>query len=117
MTVNLATADKYFQTRINSQAWDNASQSDKEKALTTSARMLESYRCKVDTTRFYYAIYEQAIWLLSGDSRAELQQAGVQSMGFGDLSESYQLQGRDPSIAPQAWTFLRGPSLKAGGLI
>lgn len=113
---DLAGANSYFQTRLNSQAWENASTTDREKALATAERQLESYKDRVDTARFYYAVYEQALWLLQGDQRGELQQAGVQSMSLGKLSETYKLNGRDPAIAPQAWAYLRGPSLKVGGL-
>lgn len=109
-------ADQYFQTRLNSQAWETASQGDREKALETAERTLNIYRDRVDSTRFSYAVYEQALWLLQGDQRGELQQAGVQSMSIGKLSEAYALGGRDPSIAPQAWSYLQGPARKAGGL-
>ncbi|WP_129588700.1 hypothetical protein [Moorella stamsii] len=60
-------------------------------------------------------MYEQAIWLLEGDERAKLQQAGVAHANIGSLTEIYKPR-HDPAIAPQAWYFLRGPSLKAGGL-
>ena len=109
-------ADTYFSARLHAEAWDNASESDKTKALTQAERQLEPYKGRVDTTRFYYAVYEQALWLLQGDQRGELQQAGVQSMSISKLSESYSLGGRDPAIAPQAWVYLRGPTLKGGGL-
>jgi hypothetical protein len=117
ITLGLTEANAYFASRINSDTWDAATDANKTKAMTTSERQLEPYRYRVDTTRFYYAIYEQALWLLTGDSRAVLQQAGVQSMSIGKLSETYKsTSGRDPAIAPQAWVFLRGPTLKAGGL-
>lgn len=112
---DLAGANLYFSQRLNSQAWDSASQIDREKALATAERQLEPYRDRVDATRFSYAMYEQAIWLLTGDKRAELQQAGVIHANIGSLTEIYKPR-HDPAIAPQAWYFLRGPVLKAGNL-
>lgn len=109
-------ANQYFAGRLNSSAWDSASQSDKEKAITTATRQLEAYRGRADSTQFSYAVFEQAIWLLTGDQRGDIQQAGVQSMSLGSMSESYDLQGRDPTVSPQAWVFLRGPKIKVGGL-
>ena len=115
--MGITEANTYFAARINGDAWDSATDTNKNKALATAERQLDLHRDRVETTRFYYAIYEQALWLLSGDSRAALQQAGVQSMSLGKLSESYRLPaGRDPTIAPQAWTYLRGPALKGGGI-
>jgi hypothetical protein len=114
--MGLEQASAYFAARINSDIWDAASEANKTKALATAEIQLELYRDRVDTTRFYYAIHEQAIWLLQGDARAGLQQAGVKSMSLSKMSEDYNLHGRDPAIAPQAWAFLRGPTLKAGGL-
>jgi hypothetical protein len=113
--MDLTGAKQYFSNRLNSQAWDNASEEDKQKAISTANMQLDSFRFKVDNTRFNYAIYEQAIWLLQGDKRAELQQSGVTSMTMSKLSESYSAR-QDPFIAPQAWYYLRGPSIKSGGI-
>jgi elongation factor P hydroxylase len=112
---DLAGPTAYFATRLGSQAWDAASDTDKAKALVTAERQLQAYEDRTDRATFTNAVYEQALWLLSGDNRAELQQAGVVSATLGSLSETYQLR-RDPTVAPQAWAFLRGRSLKAGGL-
>ena len=114
MTVN--DADQYFANRLNSSPWDNVSDPDKTKALNMAQNDLALYENQVDYTRYNNAICEQAIWLLQGDSRAELQQNGVKSMSLGKMSEQYQLNGRDPMIAPKAWQYIKGPSIKAGGL-
>lgn len=109
-------ADQYFSSRIHSEAWDSASEADKARALAQAVRQLEPHKDRVDTTRFSYAVFEQALWLLQGDERSELQQAGVVSMSIGSLSETYGNKGRDPIMAPQAWAYIRGPVVKTGGL-
>jgi hypothetical protein len=113
--VDLTAANEYFSTRLNSAVWDAASDTDKTKALTTAENQLADYEDMVESTRFNKAVCEQAIWLLAGDKRAELQKSGVASSSIGSLSETYNLR-HDPTIASQAWAFLRGPGLKAGGL-
>lgn len=112
----IAEANSYFANRLNADAWHNASDPDKNSALTMAERQLEPYRGRVDGTRFAYAVFEQALWVLQGDQRAELQQAGVVSTSLGSMSENYRLGYRDPTIAPQAWAYLRGPKVKAGAL-
>lgn len=110
------SADDYFSTRLHAEAWDSADEPTRAKALAQAERQLEPHRDRADTTRFSYAVYEQALFLLQGDERSELQQAGVVSMSVGKLSETYKDTGRDPAIAPQAWAYLRGSSVKGGGL-
>lgn len=116
MAIGLSQAEKYFSIRVKADAWVDAGDIDKQKALATAERQLSPYRNRVDGTRFSYAVFEQALWLLQGDERSELQQAGVVSMTIGSLSETYGNTGRDPTIAPQAWAFIRGPTVKTGGL-
>jgi len=36
--MDIATADAYFETRLHSEAWEQASTSDKAKALATAER-------------------------------------------------------------------------------
>ena len=114
--MGLTRANAYFASRLNSETWDSATDANKVKALNTAELQMDFYKTRIDSTSFCYAVYEQAIWLLAGDSRAELQQAGVQSMSLGSLSETYRETNRDLSIAPKAWMFLRGPFVKTGGL-
>lgn len=114
----LAGANTYFVQRLNTEAWDTANETTKTKALAQAERQLESYRARVSGSgsRFLYAVYEQALWLLRGDERADLQQAGVQGFSVGGVSEQFNTKGRDPNIAPHAWAYLRGSGVKAGHL-
>lgn len=117
MAFTIAQATEYFTERMHTDAWDAANDSNKTKALVQAQRQLESYRCRVNSSAGYsYAVYEQALWLLQGDKRAELQQAGVQGFSVGSMSERFNTKGRDPNIAPQAWAMLRGTGVKAGHL-
>lgn len=103
------TLDQYFQERVNSQAWENATPEDRAKAEKQARRELEPYQTKSDPVRFFYAVAEQALWLLEGGSRGKLQQEGVESFGVGGMSESFNLKGRPPYIAPMAWSYLQPP--------
>ncbi|MTV47757.1 hypothetical protein GJ688_02010 [Heliobacillus mobilis] len=114
--MDLKPADYYFASRLHTDAWDNASYMDKEKALRMAYQDLEPYRPRLDNQRFFCAVCEQALWYLQGDQRAELQQAGVGSFNLGSLSETFQLAGRPADIAPKAWALLRGPVVKGGSL-
>lgn len=115
--VTVAGANTYFAGRLNTSAWDNASDIDRQKALSQAERQLEPYRGRTDGIRFSYAVYEQALWLLQNDQRAELQQAGVKGLSLGSMSEQFDTAGRDPTIAPQAWAYLRGSRVKAGQVL
>lgn len=108
--------NQYFQERIGSQAWDNAQPEDRIKAEKQANRELEPYREKVDPVRFFYAVCEQAIWLLEGGTRAKLQQDGVKSAGMGRASETFDLKGRPSHIAPFAWSYLQPPK-RAGRIV
>jgi hypothetical protein len=112
----VAQANAYFSERLNTEVWDAADDPTKTKALAQAERQLEPYRNRVDGTRFLYAVYEQALWFLQGDKRAELQQAGVQGFSIGSASEQFDTKGRDPNIAPQAWVYLRDGGVKVGQL-
>lgn len=114
--VTVAQANTYFNQRLHTEVWDAADDSTKTKVLAQAERQLESYRARVDGTRFIYAVCEQALWLLQGDKRAELQQAGVQGFSVGSMSEQFDMRGRPADIAPQAWAYLRGTGVKAGRL-
>ena len=112
--MNIHLANEYFSESLNADAWDNASDISKPKALAQAQKQLEPYRNRVSNTRFFYAVCEQALWLLQGDKRAELQQAGVQGFSVGNMAEQFDIKGRPPHIAPQAWAYLRGSGVKAG---
>ena len=111
----IAQANEYFVRRLNTDAWDAADEATKTKALAQAERQLDPYRSRISSsTRFFYAVCEQALWLLQGDTRAELQQAGVHGFSVGNMSEQFNTKGRPSSIAPQAWAYLRGSGVKAG---
>jgi hypothetical protein len=109
-------ASEYFNGCLHTESWDTADDSTKTKALAQAQRQLEPYRNQVNSTRLLYAVCEQALWLLLGDKRGELQQAGVQGFSVGNMSEQFNTKGRDPAIAPQAWAYLRGSGVKVGQL-
>lgn len=116
MAISLQEANAYFDKRLNTEAWENADDSTKTKALAQAEKQLEPYRGRVDVNRFLYAVCEQALWLLQGDRRAELQQAGVQGFSAGSMSEQFNTKGRPADIAPGGWSYLRGTGIKAGHL-
>lgn len=114
MATTLQQANTYFNQRLNTEAWDAASDTDRTKALAQAERTLEPYHARANNTRFLYAVCEQALWLLQGDKRGELQQAGVQGFSVGSMSEQFDMKGRPADIAPGAWAFLRGSGVKVG---
>jgi hypothetical protein len=100
---------QYFSQRLYTEAWDNAPDVDRKKAEAQAQRELEPYRGKTNPVRFSYAVAEQALWLLEGNTRSKLQQAGVKNASISGVSESFNLRGRPPNIAPQAWAYLKAP--------
>ena len=110
----LQKAEEYFASRLEVDAWDSAGDSSKHKALAQAEKQLESYRSRVSNTQFFYAVCEQALWLLQGDKRTELQQAGVQGFSVGNMSEQFDTKGRRLHIAPGAWIYLQGSGVKVG---
>jgi hypothetical protein len=113
MTI-LQKAAEYFASRLEADIWDSAGDSSKSKALAQAERQLEPYRNRANSTQFFYAVFEQALWLLQGDKRAELQQAGVMGFSVGNISEQFDTKGRRSHIAPGAWIYLQGSGVKAG---
>lgn len=119
---DLEKANKYFESRLNTDAWDSVEDDTiRRKALSTARRQLEPYRQGVSVSRFAYAVYEQALWLLQGDTRSELRKAGVQSYSIGDISETFSTNN-SPSqtpanISPDAWAFLKVYGIKTGRLV
>ena len=107
-------ADEYFACRPKAEVWANAGDMERLQALTQADKQLTLYRSKVDRTTFSYAVCEQALWLLQGDKRGELQRAGVTGFRIGDISEQFNAAVRPLHIAPQAWAFIRGSGVKGG---
>lgn len=113
---DVGAADQYFQTVVDAQAWTSATEAQKAAALATAGRDLAAYEERADPSRFAYAVYEQALWLLQADVRAKLQQAGVSQASFGSSQEVFRRGDREPFIAPKAWFYLRG-QIKTGALV
>jgi len=107
--ISLSEANDYFSKRLNVDAWVEASDSDKEKALTMATKAIDRQPLKgqkSDTSQALAfprypdieipeavkeACCEEALALLDrGNSqRRKLQQEGVQSFSLGNMSETY----------------------------
>ena len=107
--VNLTEANEYFSNRLHADAWAEASDADKDKALAMAAKAIDRQPLsgrKTDTTQTLAfprypdtevpvavkdACCEVALALLErGNSqRRKLQQEGVQSLSLGNMSETY----------------------------
>jgi hypothetical protein len=102
--ITLTEAETYFSSRLHSEKWHEASELDKERALATATRRINSMRFigkKLDPTQenawprnvydgipplIKYATCEEALSLLEADSEA---QRGVVSVRIGDAGETY----------------------------
>ena len=115
--MDTTAANSYFATRYGSAIWDAATDSDKSKALDTADRQLKPYYYKLTAENYAYALYEQALWLMSGDARSKLQQAGVTHASVGNAAEDFQLKGRPAHVSPQAWVYCAVSSGKSGRLL
>lgn len=123
--MDLTAANQYFNTRLNADAWDGATDTNKTKALATAERHLQQYKDRVDAARFSYAIYEQALFLLQmTDFDRERQRTQVLGIVGGSVGRVSEYSSADivrqrmsgVTICPEALSYLRGPGIKAGGL-
>ena len=113
--MDIATADAYFETRLHSEAWEQASTSDKAKALATAEREIGTLQLHELTPGAVRneAICEQAVWLLAAtDYQRKLESdlaRGLVSRSVGSASEQYtpRAAGRIP-LAPLALALLDG---------
>jgi hypothetical protein len=107
--IDVDEAQAYFDNRLYSDAWTNASQEDKSKALITASSRIDNvpvmgikkiYSQPLEFPRYFEtdvsqnvknAVCEEALALLKGVSkRIELQRQGVKSFSFnGGMSENY----------------------------
>jgi len=107
--VNLTEANEYFSDRLHADAWAEAADADKEKALAMATKAIDRQPLKgrktdpsqplafpryPDTeipTTVKEACCEEALALLErGNSqRRKFQQEGVQSFALGNMSETY----------------------------
>lgn len=64
--MDLAMANSYFLTRLHTEAWDQATPADREKALATAEKQVRTLRLREDVpaSAVNEAICEQALWLL-----------------------------------------------------
>jgi GH15 family glucan-1,4-alpha-glucosidase len=109
--MDLQKANEYFAGRLDTTAWNDQNDDTRHKALAQAKNQLSQYRSRVNYTQFSNAVCEQALWLLQGDKRSELQQAGVQAVSVGSVSEQFDTRGRPLYVAPQAWVYLGGTKL------
>ena len=107
--VNLTEANEYFSNRLHADAWAEASDADKEKALAMATKAIDRQPLKGRKTDLAQemafprypdtevpeaikeACCEEALAILErGNSqRRRLQQEGVQSFSLGNMSETY----------------------------
>ena len=120
----------YFATRLNSNAWDEASETDRTAARTQATNMIDALAYRGERTdasqdnqfprdedasvptNIEYATYELSLWLLDdGDPQFEEENLRVISQGYGNVRSTYDTNPpADYVIAGiysvQAWRFL-----------
>ena len=136
MYVNLEDANEYFSNRLHADAWAEASDADKEKALAMAAKAIDRQPLKGRKTDLAQemafprypdtevpeavkeACCEEALALLErGNSqRRRLQQEGVQSFALGNMSETY-VAGAGRGLLSQEAKELLQPWLLGGVFI
>lgn len=119
--VTLEEANTYFESRLHAEAWTNASDADKQKALEMATRAIDRTPLKgvkaswdqahqfprYPDTEIPQAVKdaccEEALAILErGNSqRRRLQQEGVQSLSVGGLSETYVAGARGGGLISQ----------------
>lgn len=128
--ITVADADTYFATRLNAEAWECASDTDKTKALATATRQIDNLRfvgCPAvedqllhfptgtDTevpTKIQYATAELALALLDGaDPEMERANLDMTAQGYGQVRSRYDRNNRPPHIMAgivsfEAWNLL-----------
>lgn len=135
--VNLTEANEYFSNRLHADAWAEASDADKDKALAMATKAIDrqplSGRKTVSSQPLAFPRYpdtevpeavkeaccEIALALLErGNSeRRKLQQEGVQSFTLGNMSEAYAPGAGRGLLSQEAKELLRPWLLKAVNII
>jgi hypothetical protein len=125
--VNLTEANEYFSNRLHVDAWAEASDADKEKALQQATKAIDRQPLsgrKTDTAQplafprypdteipaaVKEACCEEALALLErGNSqRRKLQQEGVQSFSLGNMSETFAAGAGKGLLSQEAKELLR----------
>ena len=125
--VSLAEANEYFSDRLHADAWAEASDADKEKALAMATKAIDRQPLKGRKTdpaqKLAFPRYpdteipatvketccEEALALLErGNSqRRKLQQEGVQSFSLGNMSETFAAGAGKGLLSQEAKELLR----------
>jgi len=125
--VSLAEANEYFSNRLHADAWAEASDADKEKALAMATKAIDRQPLKGRKTdpaqemafprypdtevpeAVKEACCEEALALLErGNSqRRKLQQEGVQSFSLGNMSETFAAGAGKGLLSQEAKELLR----------
>ena len=125
--VSLAEANEYFSNRLHADAWVEASDADKDKALAMATKAIDRQPLKGRKTETGQALAfprypdteipaavkeaccEEALAILeSGNSqRRKLQQEGVQSFSLGNMSETYAAGAGKGLLSQEAKELLR----------
>jgi len=124
-------ADVYFLTRLNSEAWDDATSADKDKALGQATNIIDRLNflgCKtVDTQENQFpratdtvvpkdvkdASIEIALALLDGvNPELEFENVFMTSQGYGGVRSSFDRSVKPPHLLAgvpsfTAWTYLK----------
>ena len=134
--VDLNEANEYFSNRLHAEAWANATESDKRKALVMATKAIDRQPLRgrksdgEQTLAFprypdteipkevQEACCEEALSLLErGNSqRRKLQQEGIQSFTLGNMSETYTAGAGRDLLSQEAKELLR-PWLLGGVFI
>lgn len=113
ITVTLSQAEKYFKNRLHADVWDNASETDKTKALSWACVIIQNAFLWEDSAidaegewavPVRYGVCEQALWLLKLDPTdypAALTQ-GLASGSAGAVSASFSKEMVAPLVCASA---------------
>ena len=125
--VNITEANEYFSNRLHADAWAEASDADKDKALAMAAKAIDRQLLRGRKTNpeqelafprhpdtevpevVKEACCEEAFVILeSGNSqRRKLQQEGVQSFSLGNMSETFAAGAGKGLLSQEAKELLR----------
>ena len=134
--VSLAEANEYFSSRLHADAWAEASDADKDKALAMAAKAIDRQPLKGRKTDLAQemafprypdtevpqaikeACCEEALEILErGNSqRRRLQKEGVQSFSLGNMSETFAASAGKGLLSQEAKELLK-PWLLGGVMI
>ena len=105
MPVTREGALAYLGARLGGEAYLAETETRQQAALVSAADALGRHQDVLPEADWDRAVYEQALWMLG--SNAELQAAGVQSINLGGISETFDVRGRPPHLAPSAWRIVK----------